>query len=62
MTARAGLVHSNGVGFLFQPRMYAAMCSRSARLEGKFVALRDYLPRMPKNPSTWFSQEALVGV
>ena len=36
--------------------------SRSARFEWKSVRPSDCLPKMPKKPSTWFSQEALVGV
>lgn len=62
MIARAGLVHSNGVGFSFHDRMYDAMWSRKARLDWKLVKLKDCLPRMPKKPSTWFSHDALVGV
>jgi hypothetical protein len=34
----------------------------SARLEGKSVIDRDCFVRMPKNPSIWFSHDALVGV
>jgi hypothetical protein len=42
--------------------MNAAMCSRRERAEGKFVVLSDCFPKIPKKPSTRFSQDALVGV
>lgn len=62
MMAAAGFVHSNGVGIMFHDRMYAAMCSRSAFFEGNPVVESDCFPRIPKDPSTWFSQDAVVGV
>jgi hypothetical protein len=56
------LVHAKGVGDRFHERMYAARYSRSAVLLERSVRLSDCFPRIPKNSSTWFSQEALVGV
>ncbi len=62
MMASAGFVQMNGVGCSFQLAMYFSRCSRSAFLLGKFVSDSDCFERMPKNPSTWLSHEALVGV
>jgi hypothetical protein len=62
MMARAGFVHSKGVGCVFHARRQACRWSMRARLEGKSVIDSDGLVRMPKHPSMWFSHEALVGV
>ena len=59
---RGRLVRAKGVGDRFHERMYAPRCSRNACLLESSVRLRDCLPRIPKKPSTWFSQEAQVGV
>jgi hypothetical protein len=50
MIAAAGLVHAKGVGHRFQAHVRMEMSAQSALGAGS------------KKPSTWLSQEALVGV
>ncbi len=56
------MVHTKGVGLWFQVRRKASMCRRSAAFEGKLARLMERRVMMLKKPSTWFNQEALVGV
>src|SRR3990172_12442375 len=58
----ADLVHTNGVGFSFQRARNSWMWRRSAAFVGKLVRRMERRVRMLKKLSTWFSQDALVGV